>query len=259
MRGAATRSGSDRTAYNRDSYARVRYDREGCGCDVGFVGAHFAAVEGHQLASGAVQVCRVRRNTTQAEAVRSRSCAAPTGTPCAASSTERARDVDGDVAMGPRLERVASAPSNKTLSDAERLVARRKQLAIGKKTDEYQRYAAEVPREQRQSYHPQTPDPAKRMSKRRWDGKVKQWRRMLHRFDDKFDADTSGTNTSAASKAARTNTSDSNAVDDVVSQRVVPTDGDRRSSVGSFEVIDKDELDQEEPESTSDTEFVVVL
>jgi len=33
-------------------------------------------------------------------------------------------------------------------------------------------------------YHPRTPDVKERISKRRFDGKVRAWRRALHSWDD---------------------------------------------------------------------------
>jgi len=69
------------------------------------------------------------------------------------------------------------------LTPEERLKQRQKQIDLGKKTLGYQRYADFVPRNKRKPWHPKTPDRTKICSKRSWDGMVRKWRRMLHRYD----------------------------------------------------------------------------
>lgn len=58
-----------------------------------------------------------------------------------------------------------------------RLEQRRKQVRIGKSTAEYAAVAA-VPN------RPCTPDPRARVSKRGFDGLVRQWRQELHKVAD---------------------------------------------------------------------------
>jgi hypothetical protein len=74
--------------------------------------------------------------------------------------------------------------------DPARIAARLKQVAFGKNTVGYDNYVAAVPREKRGGYqeHPRTPDAYEAQSKRAFDGKVKAWRRGIHRWDT--DADT---------------------------------------------------------------------
>jgi hypothetical protein len=67
-----------------------------------------------------------------------------------------------------------------------KLQQRDKQIALGKATEAYKRYAAEVPREARvrgKIEHPMTPDRSAQCSKRSWVGQVSKWRRQLHVWD----------------------------------------------------------------------------
>ena len=69
-------------------------------------------------------------------------------------------------------------------NDGNRLSQRQKQIDFGKNTLAYERYAREVPRHYRGNEAPWTPDIADPISKRRFDGKVKQWRRDLHEWEN---------------------------------------------------------------------------
>lgn len=63
---------------------------------------------------------------------------------------------------------------------------REKQVAIGKSTEAYKRYIAEVPVESRvkgNPDHPATPEKTVQCSKRSWVGQMNKWRRQLHRWD----------------------------------------------------------------------------
>jgi len=60
---------------------------------------------------------------------------------------------------------------------------RKRQLSIGKNTWGYQNYIRAVCKNKRSSWHPRTPDAMERISKRRFNGKVKVWRRKLHFWD----------------------------------------------------------------------------
>jgi hypothetical protein len=64
---------------------------------------------------------------------------------------------------------------------------RQKQIDIGKNTRQYRRYVSLVPKGQRTAEHPRTPDPRKPVSRRQFDGLLRQWRQLLHRFDDGVD------------------------------------------------------------------------
>lgn len=70
---------------------------------------------------------------------------------------------------------------NKDVIEAKkcrRIEQREKQIKMGKDTHEYKTYLS---RSQRIVTRPPTPDPLWDISKRRFDGFVKQWRRELHR------------------------------------------------------------------------------
>merc|ERR1719317_1866738 len=64
-----------------------------------------------------------------------------------------------------------------------RISKRIRQLSIAKRTAGYLNYLRAVPRDQRGNSDPRTPDPTERISKRRFDGKVRVWRRRLHEWD----------------------------------------------------------------------------
>ena len=69
---------------------------------------------------------------------------------------------------------------------SRRLQTRLRQVQYGYNTVGYVRYLQLVPREVRsrnQIGHPRTPDPYQIWSKRSYDGQVKKWRRLLHRYD----------------------------------------------------------------------------
>ncbi len=63
------------------------------------------------------------------------------------------------------------------------VVFRKKQLEYGKNTPGYVAYLAAMPREQRSSTDPRTPEKLQKCSKRSWDGQVRKWRRQLHLWD----------------------------------------------------------------------------
>lgn len=71
--------------------------------------------------------------------------------------------------------------------DHHKLSQRQKQIDYGKNTFGYERYIELVPRDRRKRDDPQTPDMKEVCSKRRWDGKVRKWRRLLHQFDPSVD------------------------------------------------------------------------
>jgi hypothetical protein len=75
------------------------------------------------------------------------------------------------------------ASGGKVFLTEHRISKRIRQLSIAKKTAGYSNYIRAVPREKRSNFDPRTPDPTERISKRRFDGKVRVWRRRLHEWD----------------------------------------------------------------------------
>ena len=69
-------------------------------------------------------------------------------------------------------------------SASHRRAQRERQIAIGKRTDEYDAYILDVPVTSRGRDHPRTPDPVRPSSKRAFDGRMRVWRRALHAWDD---------------------------------------------------------------------------
>jgi hypothetical protein len=81
---------------------------------------------------------------------------------------------------------------------ARRFSQREKQLLVGKGTRGYRRFLRMIPKPMRRTGDPQTPRVAEQCSKRAFDGRLKQWRILLHAFsprdsedegDDPNDAD----------------------------------------------------------------------
>jgi len=75
-------------------------------------------------------------------------------------------------------------PSGKVILTEHRISKRIRQLSIAKKTAGYLNYLRAVPRHKRGPTDPRTPDATERISKRRFDGKVRVWRRRLHEWDE---------------------------------------------------------------------------
>ncbi len=71
-------------------------------------------------------------------------------------------------------------------TDQHKIETRLKQIQYGYNTVAYDNYIAQVPKTQRnQNYeeHPRTPDPYLKQAKRAFDGRLRKWRRELHRWD----------------------------------------------------------------------------
>ena len=73
--------------------------------------------------------------------------------------------------------------ASKWETDAERVAFRQRQIDKGKDTVGYRNYVELVPKWKRTREHPRTPDPRLAMSKRAFEGRVRQWRRLLHQYD----------------------------------------------------------------------------
>jgi len=78
--------------------------------------------------------------------------------------------------------KVKKAPKPKE-DDTHRLQQREKQLEFGKNTLGYKNYRELVPKKKRTRDEPQTPDKYQKCSKRSWDGQIRKWRRLLHKYD----------------------------------------------------------------------------
>jgi len=82
----------------------------------------------------------------------------------------------------PQTEGFKKIPKSKE-DDGHRLQQREKQIEFGKNTDGYKRYREDVPKKRRTRDEPQTPDKYQKCSKRSWDGQIRKWRRLLHKYD----------------------------------------------------------------------------
>ena len=69
----------------------------------------------------------------------------------------------------------------------QRIEKRQRQIDIGKSSTGYQNYIQKVPKDSRvegEVRHPTTPNKNEQISKRRFDAKMSDWRRVLHLWDD---------------------------------------------------------------------------
>lgn len=82
-----------------------------------------------------------------------------------------------------RRDEPASAALVARVTDPYKLSQRQKQIDYGKNTRGYERYAHEVALRQRRREDPHTPDITEPDSKRQFDGRVKEWRRRLHAWE----------------------------------------------------------------------------
>ncbi|KAH7707367.1 stem loop binding protein 2 [Aphelenchoides avenae] len=80
--------------------------------------------------------------------------------------------------------------ASRKVVDEKVLERREKQLQKAKDHPVYQRYAAEVPRSERKPADPQTPNKARAYSRRDFDNRVRNWKKSLHRWEERFDAAT---------------------------------------------------------------------
>ena len=73
-------------------------------------------------------------------------------------------------------------------TDAEILRKRQKQINFGKVTPEYQKYIEAVAKRKREIFHPRTPNKFRKCSRRKFDGLIKKWRKLLHVWDENPEA-----------------------------------------------------------------------
>ena len=69
----------------------------------------------------------------------------------------------------------------------QRIEKRQRQIDIGKSSTGYQNYIQKIPKDSRvegEVRHPTTPNKNEQISKRRFDAKMSDWRRVLHLWDD---------------------------------------------------------------------------
>lgn len=72
-------------------------------------------------------------------------------------------------------------------TDDHKIQQRLKQIGFGKSTKGYETYVTLVTKHMREidnEDHPVTPRANQKCSKRSWDGQLKKWRRLLHRWDN---------------------------------------------------------------------------
>eukprot|EP00092_Neocalanus_flemingeri_P039410 GFUD01042909.1.p1 GENE.GFUD01042909.1~~GFUD01042909.1.p1 ORF type:complete len:110 (+),score=34.01 GFUD01042909.1:208-537(+) len=65
-------------------------------------------------------------------------------------------------------------------TDQDALNRKEKQLAYGKNTMDYDKYAKLVRKEDRKDRMPRTPEGNRKYSRRKWDGLVKTWKQQIH-------------------------------------------------------------------------------
>jgi hypothetical protein len=68
-------------------------------------------------------------------------------------------------------------------SPEHKIAQRQRQIDIGKNTPEYYNYRKRIPRRERKRSDAVSPDKYQMISKRNWEGQVKAWRRLLHKWD----------------------------------------------------------------------------
>lgn len=69
-------------------------------------------------------------------------------------------------------------------TNPEVLRKRQKNINFGKVTEEYKKYIEKVSKKKRESFHPRTPNKFRKCSRRKFDGLIKKWRKLLHVWDE---------------------------------------------------------------------------
>ena len=79
----------------------------------------------------------------------------------------------------------SSTMKGDTEEERRKIATRLKNITYGKNTRGYERYVGLVPKTDRAGYseHPRTPNPYEAISRRNWEGRIKTWRRELHKWD----------------------------------------------------------------------------
>ncbi|GAX74534.1 hypothetical protein CEUSTIGMA_g1983.t1 [Chlamydomonas eustigma] len=83
------------------------------------------------------------------------------------------------------------SPGIRSADDVHRQMQWQKQIDYGKNTLGYQNYLNLVPKELRKRGDPVTPDASQDISKKRFDGQIRAWRRSLHEYDENSNAEES--------------------------------------------------------------------
>lgn len=105
----------------------------------------------------------------------------PLVSPSKASSFQSANSsFQGNLSASPVLVNSAGAEESQ---ESRRTAQRKKQIGYGMNTLGYRNLNKYVPENKRKGY-PMPPNIQDKCSKRAWDGQVRKWRRLLHKFDD---------------------------------------------------------------------------
>ncbi|KAG6622287.1 Histone mRNA stem-loop binding protein [Phytophthora cinnamomi] len=145
-------------------------------------------------------------------------------------------------------------------TDPHRLAQRQKQIDYGKNTIGYDRYCAQVPRHQRRpGRHPMTPDKAKRMGKKVFDGIVRKWRQALHKYDppelaealktaevETPEAATADSRTADADAIAEQRAAPVASAESDAQEKVPPASASTPPSRSIYENFDEDNFDEED-------------
>jgi histone RNA hairpin-binding protein len=97
----------------------------------------------------------------------------------------RKENEGGDSGSGGGFTGAAPEKKQKEV-DEHKIGMRMKQIQFGYNTAAYDNYSSQVVKSARNTNyneHPRTPDPYEMQSKRAFDGRIRKWRRELHRWD----------------------------------------------------------------------------
>ena len=146
-----------------------------------------------------------------------------------------------------KVRRTESAQGKEKEVDPHKIETRLKQIQYGYNTVAYDNYVAQVPKAHRnQNYdeHPRTPDPYVKQSKRAFDGRVRKWRRELHRWDIKegcegeIGAEAGVAGKKSPEKMSRTHTLKLNEVQQQEMMKISDNKDEKLTNEGEIEVDD---------------------